>query len=44
MSPHGRGEQKGRTHVMIKMRDSETGNSWLLDRNKFINRKYEMQV
>ena len=29
--------------VMVKMRNLDNGNEWLLDRNKFINRKYLMQ-
>ena len=29
--------------VMVKMRNLDNGNEFLLDRNKFINRKYLMQ-
>nr|KAG5687659.1 hypothetical protein BaRGS_027551 [Batillaria attramentaria] len=43
VSPQARGLKEGRTEVMVKMKNLENGNEWLLDRNKFINRKYLMQ-
>ncbi|KAJ8309792.1 hypothetical protein KUTeg_011657 [Tegillarca granosa] len=30
------------THVMVKMENTENGNYWMWDRNKFINRKFIM--
>ena len=42
VSPQARGMSKGRTEVMVKIVDLIHGNSWLWDRNKFINRKYKM--
>ncbi|KAK7109967.1 hypothetical protein V1264_013913 [Littorina saxatilis] len=43
ISPQARGLKEGRTEVMVKMKNLENGNEFLLDRNKFINRKYLMQ-
>ncbi|KAL8576237.1 hypothetical protein ACOMHN_006160 [Nucella lapillus] len=43
ISPQARGLKEGRTEVMVKMRNLDNGNEFLLDRNKFINRKYLMQ-
>ena len=42
VSPQARGLSKGRTEVMVKISDLIHNNSWLWDRNKFINRKYKM--
>ncbi|XP_064614056.1 kinesin-like protein KIF28P [Liolophura sinensis] len=43
VSPQSRGLTDGRTEVMVTMKQLTTGNSWMWDRNKFINRKYLMQ-
>ncbi|XP_052801903.1 kinesin-like protein KIF28P [Mya arenaria] len=44
VSPQARGIKDGRTEVMVKMLAQDgSGNDWLWDRNKFINRKYIMQ-
>ncbi|XP_076461788.1 kinesin-like protein KIF28 [Babylonia areolata] len=43
VSPQARGLKEGRTEVMVKMRNLDNGNEFMLDRNKFINRKYLMQ-
>ena len=42
VSPQARGLSKGRTEVKVKISDLIHNNSWLWDRNKFINRKYKM--
>ncbi|XP_063685490.1 kinesin-like protein KIF28P [Bolinopsis microptera] len=42
VAPQARGLSKGRTEVMVKISDLIHNNSWLWDRNKFINRKYKM--
>ncbi|KAK3102002.1 hypothetical protein FSP39_008034, partial [Pinctada imbricata] len=36
-------EKEQDNQVMVKMRQLETGNEWMWDRNKFINRKFLMQ-
>ncbi|XP_064648285.1 kinesin-like protein KIF28P isoform X2 [Lineus longissimus] len=43
ISPQARGLREGRTEVKVKMVNMETGNEWMWDRIKFINRKYLMQ-
>lgn len=43
ISPQARGLKDGRTEVMVKMTNPKTGNEWMWDRNKFINRKFLMQ-
>ncbi|KAL4221955.1 hypothetical protein ACF0H5_018006 [Mactra antiquata] len=44
VSPQARGQKSGKTEVMVKMIALDgSGNDWLWDRNKFINRKYMMQ-
>uniref|UniRef100_K1S0P1 Kinesin-like protein 6 n=1 Tax=Magallana gigas TaxID=29159 RepID=K1S0P1_MAGGI len=43
VSPQARGLKEGKTEVMVKIRNLESGNEWLWDRNKFINRKFLMQ-
>ncbi|CAL1537456.1 unnamed protein product [Lymnaea stagnalis] len=43
VSPKARGQKEGATEVMVKLRNLENGNWWLLSRNNFINRKYMMQ-
>ncbi|XP_052248408.1 kinesin-like protein KIF28P [Dreissena polymorpha] len=44
VSPQARGQKNGKTEVMVKMLAQDgSGNDWLWDRNKFINRKYIMQ-
>lgn len=43
ISPQARGQKEGRTDVSVKMKSLVDGNTWLWDRNKFLNRKYLMQ-
>lgn len=43
ISPQARGQKEGRTDVSVKMKSLADGNTWLWDRNKFLNRKYLMQ-
>ncbi|KAK7012042.1 Kinesin-like protein kif28p [Biomphalaria glabrata] len=43
VSPKTRGLKEGMSEVMVQLRNLENGNSWLLSRNNFINRKYLMQ-
>ncbi|XP_060594339.1 kinesin-like protein KIF28P [Ruditapes philippinarum] len=44
VSPQARGQKDGKTEVMVKMIALDgSGNDWLWDRNKFINRKFLMQ-
>ncbi|XP_052103729.1 kinesin-like protein KIF28P isoform X1 [Mytilus californianus] len=43
ISPQARGLKDGKTEVMVKMLNPQTGNEWMWDRNKFINRKFLMQ-
>lgn len=43
VAPQARGLTSGRTEVCVKMTNQDTGNEWMWDRNKFINRKYLMQ-
>lgn len=44
VSPQARGQKSGKTEVMVKMKALDgSGNDWLWDRNKFINRKFLMQ-
>ncbi|KAJ8309975.1 hypothetical protein KUTeg_011840 [Tegillarca granosa] len=42
ISAQARGQKDGRTEVMVKMENTENGNYWMWDRNKFINRKFIM--
>ena len=44
MAPQARGLKDGKTEISVKMTEEETGNDWLWDRNKFINRKSIMKV
>ncbi|XP_041367866.1 kinesin-like protein KIF28P [Gigantopelta aegis] len=43
VSPQARGLTEGNTEVMVKMKNLDNDNEWMLDRNDFINRKYLMQ-
>lgn len=43
VSPEARGEQTGRTEVMIKATNIETKHEWIWPKVKFMNRKYVMQ-
>ncbi|KAL3831683.1 hypothetical protein ACJMK2_023406 [Sinanodonta woodiana] len=43
VSPQSMGKKDGKTEVMVKMTDKETGNDWTWGREKFINRKFIMQ-
>ncbi|XP_062578631.1 kinesin-like protein KIF28P isoform X1 [Saccostrea cucullata] len=43
VSPEARGEQTGRTEVMIKATNVETKHEWIWPKVKFMNRKYVMQ-
>ncbi|BFY98671.1 hypothetical protein BsWGS_01711 [Bradybaena similaris] len=43
ISPQSRGLKDGFTEVMVKMKNMESGNWWLLNRNSFVNRKYLME-
>jgi hypothetical protein len=43
VSPEARGEQAGRTEVMIKATNIESKHEWIWPKVKFMNRKYVMQ-
>eukprot|EP01135_Chromosphaera_perkinsii_P006545 Nk52_evm17s539 gene=Nk52_evmTU17s539 len=43
MSPAARGLTEGRTEIMVKMKNLVNDNSWMWDRQTFLNRKFLMQ-
>ncbi|XP_013392684.1 kinesin-like protein KIF28P [Lingula anatina] len=43
VSSEARGELSGRTEVMVRVSNLETGYEWVWSKNKFIDRKYVMQ-